>query len=80
MGSERLTTGLEPTAMPISATWRAREPWTLGGGEFHVEAEMTRSAVMQAMARMAMSQSTAMRAMPGALDDRRGEIIIYRLG
>ena len=63
MGSERLTTGLEPMAMPISATWRAREPWTLAEAS-SMSKEMTRKVAMQAMARIAISQSTAMSAAP----------------
>ena len=68
MGSEGFTTGLEPTAMPISAIWRAREPWILAAAS-SMSKEMTRSAAMLAIARMAINQSTAINAAP------RGEVL-----
>ena len=63
MGSERLTTGLEPMAMPISATCRAREPWIFAEA-ISMSKEITRRAVMVASARIAINQMTASKAAP----------------
>ena len=63
IGSLRLTCGWLATAMPISARLRARPP-KIAEVAMSMSKAITRNAVMLATARIAISQSTAIKAAP----------------